>query len=119
MRTQNNEFYAPSNDLPFQMPVPPHWPVGAHAKTDDPDHAPARDVMDRHIDFLALPEAKEILVTPKGVRLVRLMAQGQRAEYMVLRIADFRDIQLASDVLQDMMDRAIALYDDLNSEMRS
>ncbi len=52
--------------------------------------------MDRHIDFLAVPEAKEMLVTPKGLRLVRLIEQGQRAEYMVLRIADFRDIQLGT-----------------------
>lgn len=118
VRAQNNEFYAPGNDLPFQLPIPPHWPVGAHAKTDDPDRAPQRHVLDRHIDFLALPEAKEMLVTPKGVRLVRLIEQGQRAEYMVLRIADFRGNPVAPDVLKDMMDRAIALGDDLKNEQR-
>lgn len=119
VRAQNNEFYAPGNDLPFQLPVPPHWPVGIHAKTDDSDRAPPRHVLDRHIDFFALPEAKEMLVTPKGVRLVRLIEQGQRAEYMVLRIADFRGGQLAPEALKDMMDRTIALCDDLKNESQA
>lgn len=116
VRAQNNEFYAPGNDLPFQLPVPPHWPVGIHAKTDDADRAPARHILDRHIDFFALPEAKEMLVTPKGVRLVRLIEQGQRAEYMVLRIADFRGGHLTPEALKDMMDRTIALCDDSKNE---
>jgi hypothetical protein len=101
------------------LPVPPHWPVGIHAKTDDSDRAPPRHVLDRHIDFFALPEAKEMLVTPKGVRLVRLIEQGQRAEYMVLRIADFRGGQLAPEALKDMMDRTIALCDDLKNESQA
>lgn len=119
VRAQNNEFYAPGNDLPFQLPVPAHWPDGTHAKTDDPARAPARELLDRHMDFFALPQAKEMLVTPKGVRLVRLIDQGERAEYLVLRIVDFRGSQVSADVLRDMMDRCIALSDDLQGRGRA
>ena len=113
VRVQNNEFYSPANDLPFQLPVPGHWPPGAVVKTEDADLAPPLDLLERHIDFFAAIEAKEMLVTPKGVRLVRLIDQGERAEYMVLRIADFRRINLEPAVLSDMMDRALALADDI------
>jgi hypothetical protein len=113
VRVQNNEFYSPANDLAFQLPVPGHWPPGAQAKTEDPDQAPPLDLLERHIDFFGTIEAKEMLVTAKGVRLVRMIDQGERAEYMVLRIADFRSVDLKADVLADMMDRCIALADDL------
>jgi hypothetical protein len=113
VRAQNNEFYAPGNDLPYQLPVPAHWPDGTHAKTDDPARAPSRELLERHMDFFALPQAKEMLVTPKGVRLVRLIDQGERAEYLVLRIVDFRSNLVSADDLRDMMDRCIALIDDL------
>ncbi len=113
VRVQNNEFYAPANDLPFQLPTPAHWPQGAQIKTEDPDQAPALETLERHISFFDAIEAKELLVTPKGVRLVRLIDQGERAEYLVLRIADFRRVDLEPALLSDMMDRAIALADDI------
>lgn len=113
VRVQNNEFYSPANDLAFQLPVPGHWPPGAQAKTEDPDHAPSLGLLERHIDFFDAIEAKEMLVTSKGVRLVRLIDQGERAEYMVLRIADFRAVALKAEILADMMDRCIALAEDL------
>ncbi|WP_374384903.1 hypothetical protein [Dongia sp.] len=113
VRVQNNEFYSPANDLPFQLPVPGHWPPGAVAKTEDAEKAPPLDLLERHIDFFAAIEAKEMLVTPKGVRLVRLIDQGTRADYMVLRIADFRRVNLEPALLSDMMDRTIALADDI------
>lgn len=113
VRAQNNEFYAPGNDLPYQLPVPRHWPDGTYAKTDDPARAPSLDLLERHMDFFALPQAKELLVTPKGVRLVRMIDQGERAEYLVLRIVDFRSNLMSTDILRDMMDRCIALIDDL------
>nr|WP_298681733.1 hypothetical protein [uncultured Dongia sp.] len=119
VRAQNNEFYAPGNDLPYQLPVPAHWPDGTHAKTDDPARAPSRELLERHMDFFALPQAKELLVTPKGVRLVSMIDQGERAEYLVLRIADFRGNQVSAEALRDMMDRCIGLSDDLQGRRKA
>jgi hypothetical protein len=113
VRVQNNEFYAPANDLPFQLAVPAHWPAGAYAKTEDPEAAPPLALLERHVDFFRSDAAKEMLMTPKGVRLVRVLDQGDRAEYLVLRVADFRGAALEPAMLADMMDRCIALADDL------
>ncbi|TDQ83311.1 hypothetical protein A8950_1597 [Dongia mobilis] len=117
VRAQNNEFYAPANDLPYHLPSASHWPPGLNVKTEDPARAPSRDLLDAHMDFFASPEAKEVLLTPKGVRLVRMLGQGKRADYMVLRIADFPDAALDATTLADIMDRCIALAADTAREL--
>lgn len=117
VRAQNTEFYAPANDLPFQLSVPADWPDGAYAKTDDPDAVPPIDLLRRHMAFFDLPQAKEILLTPRGVRLVRVLDQGTRPDYLVLRVADFSRALLLPDDLSDLMDRCIHLADDLTAAM--
>jgi hypothetical protein len=117
VRAQNNEFYAPANDLPYHLPIPSHWPPGLTVKTEDPARAPSQDLLDAHLDFFAAPEAKEMLLTPKGVRLVRMLSQGKRADYMVLRVADFPDAVIDAAALVDCMDRCIALAADAAREL--
>lgn len=113
VRSQNAEFYSPANDLPHALPSPPGWPPDALVRTDDPRHAPDLSVIDRHISVFARPMAKELLVTAKGVRLVHMLDQARRAEYLVLRQAEFEHASVDREVLRDMMDRAIALHEDL------
>lgn len=112
VRVQNNEFYAPANNLAFQLDVPSHWPPGMMVKTDDPGRAPSIAQIERHIAFFDLPEAKEMLLTSKGIRLVRMLDQGTRAEYLVMRAADFRATQTPADMMRNLMDRCILLADD-------
>jgi hypothetical protein len=112
VRVQNNEFYAPANDLPYQLPQPAHWPQGLYVKTDNPERAPPLELLDRHLDYFAAPKAKEMLLTPRGVRLVWMLDQGKRADYMVLRIADFSEAALPADDMRDLLDRCINLADD-------
>jgi hypothetical protein len=66
-----------------------------------------------HIDLFNDPWIKELLVTPRGVRVVRQAAQGSRAEYMVLRQAMFGAVKVPRDQLAAMLDAAVALADDL------
>lgn len=116
VRVQNNEFYAPANDLPYRLPQPPYWPDGVYAKTDEPTRAPSLELLDRHMDYFAAPKAKEMLLTPRGVRLVWMIDQGKRADYMVLRIADFAEVALPPEDLQELMDRCIRLAEDAASQ---
>lgn len=113
VRSQNVEFYSPSVDLPHRIEPLPGWPDGAVIRTDDPGRLPDRRIVDRHIGYFADPQAKEMLITPKGLRLVHMLDQARRAEYLVLRQAEFESPQVPQPLLKDLMDRLIALHRDL------
>jgi hypothetical protein len=115
VRSQNVEFYSPSADLPHRLEPRAGWPADAMVRTDNRGRLPDLSVLDRHIDIFNEPRTKELLVTPKGVRIVCMVDQARRAEYLVLRQAEFDNPQVTADLLRDLMDRAIALHQDLRS----
>lgn len=119
VRPQNTEFYSPSADLPVMLPAQAGWPEHAALRTDRPDAAPPVDLVGRHIDFFDDPYAKELLIAPGGVRLVYQANQARRSHYLVLRQAEFEDLSLDPERLRALMDRAIALHDDLQRSVHA
>jgi hypothetical protein len=109
MRAQNVEFYSPSNDLPHRVDVPAGWPAEAVIHTDDPARMPPPGVIAPHLDFFRQPQAKEMLVTPKGLRLVYQASQADKLHYQVLRQANFAAPELAPELLRQLLDRLVAL----------
>ena len=59
---------------------------------------------------------KELLVTPRGLRLVYQASQAERAEYLVLRQAKFAAIGLDVALVSNLLDRLIALAADLDHD---
>ena len=117
-RAHNVEFYSPSGDLDHVLKLPAGWPDHLTVKTDDPDTMPPDEILTRHIAVFDDPRMKELLVTPRGVRLVRQAAQGSRAEYLVLRQALFGAVRIPREQLTAMLDAAIALTEDLQAPAR-
>jgi len=116
VRSQNTEFYSPGNSLPHVLPPRPGWPADAVVRTDDPDRAPNLTAIERHMVVFARPQTKELLVTAKGVRIVHMLDQARRAEYLVLRQAEFEQGAVDKEILRDLMDRTIALHQDLSGK---
>jgi hypothetical protein len=109
MRAQNVEFYSPANDLPHRLELPPDWPIDATVQTDDPDRLLPATMLTPHLDIFRRPQAKELLITPKGLRLVYQASQADKLHYQVLRQANFELPVLSPDLLLELMDRLIAL----------
>lgn len=114
-RAHNVEFYAPSNNFDHVLPLPSGWPQHLTIKCDVPEGVPPQDVLGRHIGVFEDERVKEMLVTPKGIRLVRQAAQASRAEYLVLRQSLFGPVVVPRDMVKDLLDRALALADNLRS----
>jgi hypothetical protein len=115
VRSQNVEFYSPSAELPHRLEPRPGWPADAMVRTDNQGCLPDLAVLDRHVGMFQEPPVKELLITPKGVRIVRMLEQAKRAEYLVTRQAEFENAQVTAELLRDLMDRTIALHQDLRS----
>jgi len=116
VRPHNVEFYSPASRLEEALPVPQGWPPHAWLRTDDPEHMPPPERLTTHIGFFSDPKAKELLVTPNGVRLVYQLGQSARAHYMVLRHVRFDDLALSEERVRNLLDRAIAIHEDLSQE---
>jgi hypothetical protein len=112
-RAHNVEFFSPAGDFAHVLKLPAGWPDHLTVKCEDPDTAPPEGLLAPHIRIFDDPRMKELLVTSRGVRLVRQAAQGARAEYMVLRQALFGPVRVPRDQLASMLDAAIALAEDL------
>lgn len=119
-RPLNTEFYSPAIHLDHRLATPAGFPDTVHVRTDRPDVQPLAERLRPCGALFADPRMKELVVGPGGVRLVYQAAEGQRAQYMVLRQADFGE-KLALDpaVARALLDHAIAIHHDLSEVARS
>ena len=74
VRPQGAEFYSPIESLPQRLRIPPSWPQHAilctDQRTENSAHIPQPELITPHMAVFDDPKMKELLVTPKGVRLV-------------------------------------------------
>lgn len=95
--------------LPFTIERPSGFPEQSVLKTNDPQTLLPADVVARHLDVFLDHRAKELLVTPNGLRLVWLLAEADRARYAVFREANFGTTALAPELLGSLLDRLVAI----------
>jgi len=95
--------------LPFTVERPAGYPEHAVLRTDDSGHLLPAHVVAPHLDVFLDTHAKELLITPNGLRLVWLLAEASRARYGVFREADFGDTDLEAELLTGLLDRLVAI----------
>lgn len=83
-REQGTEFFSPAAELPVRLSLPDSWPRHISLRADREASLPP-PLADLGARFFQSPQAKEIVLSPRGVRLVGFVAEGRRAEYLVLR----------------------------------
>jgi hypothetical protein len=113
VRPRGVEFYSPSGELEHHLRVPAEWPQDALFCSDDPGAMPRAESMAPHISLFDDPQMKELLVTPRGIRLVRQIWQADRAHYLVLRQAKFVEKALDPEIAKSLLDAAIRIVDSL------
>jgi hypothetical protein len=72
------------------------------------------EIIAGHLDVFAEGRAKELLITPNGVRIVWLLAEADRVRYGVFRQADFGDAALHPALIERLLRSATALRDAIN-----
>jgi hypothetical protein len=113
MRPLNTEFYSPAGCLEYALATPESWPEHAVLRTDDPAGLPPLDLLAPHVVLFRDPKAKELVVAPRGLRLVYQVNEAERSYYLVLRQARFRVTKADPARIATLLDALIALHDDL------
>lgn len=113
LRPLGGEFWSPASELETRLRVPLGLPATLQLRGDHPAAADLLLALQAQAAFLKRPDAKEILVTPKGVRLVVLLAEGERAAYLLLRQARFAVDELDPALVRVLLDHAFALHQDV------
>jgi hypothetical protein len=113
MRPASVTSFSNFDHLPFTIETPEGFPEQMVIRSDVPDMALPLDLVARHIAPLSQPRGKELLITPKGLRLVLQMAEADRARYGVFRQADFGGAVVDPDVLREALDRLMDLQQDI------
>lgn len=110
LRPLNHEFWSPANDLPHDLPVPSDWPAHASLRTNQLAMAEVLGRLDPYRDAFGDERFKELLITPRGLRVVYLAGQGARLHYGVLRRAEFDDLPVPAETLAIPLQLACALH---------
>jgi hypothetical protein len=114
MRPAGTEGFSNFHRLPETIEPPAGWPPSAVLRSDNPAGLPPAALIGRHLSLFEDPRAKELLISPKGVRLVVQADEAQRTYYLVLRQALFAIDRLDRDLAAGLVARAFAIHDDLD-----
>lgn len=113
MRPSGPTTFSNFDDLPVTIERPADFPEYAVVRTDDPDHLLPGHVIAPHLNPFFGSRAKELLITPKGLRMVIQLGEGDRARYGVFRQAEFGETALDASLFRDILDRLMALRSDI------
>lgn len=105
-------------DLPVSLPCPAFLPEGVAARTDDARGVPPEQLLAVHAGLFADPKVKELLISPKGLRIVVLAEEADRGRYLIFRDAELALTPLAPERVAPLLDRLAALRDDLHNWAR-
>ncbi|MGX9981683.1 hypothetical protein [Methylobacterium fujisawaense] len=115
-RVAGAEFYAPGPELSARYPVPCGWP----GETLVRGSRGASDLLGRVdapiAEILAEPRVKEVLLTPRGVRIVSQLCQGERGAYLLMRENRFPVPHVGPELLQPLLAQATNLAQHLNDQ---
>jgi hypothetical protein len=115
MRPAGSSSFSNFDHLPITEPTPPDFPKDAVIRTDDAEHMPDLKIIARHLALFHSRYGKELLITPKGLRIVLLAGEADRARYGVFRQADFGDVIIDPLMVTDSLDLLIALRQDIET----
>lgn len=113
VRPSGLEPFSTFAQLPAETAPPPGFPAQCVVRTTAPAHLPPARVMTALAPLLKDPALKEIVLSPAGLRLVRLVEEAPRGGYLLFREADLGRSPVSAAMVQPMLDRLHELAQEL------
>jgi len=117
IRPVNTEFFSPSSRLARRLDIPSDWPQeAAMLRTDEEGTVPPLEALAGPLrELCADRRVKEVVVSPRGVRIVYLADEGERGSYLLLRQARFDSDPIDAALGQSLLESALGLAETLRS----
>ena len=112
-RPSGNEPFTHFATLPQSLPTPADLPKDVAIRSDDASRIPPPDLLARHADLFADPRVKELVLSPKGLRIVFLAEEADRSRYLIFREAEMGRAPLAPERLEPLLNRLATLREDV------
>jgi hypothetical protein len=103
--------------LPHTLALPAGFPEQATLRSDFEKVSDLVSLMARHLQLFYRGRGKEFLISPKGLRIVVQLAEGDRARYGVFREANFEGASIDVDLAKELMDTLIDLRNDIHNHV--
>lgn len=113
MRPRGVELFSNHASLPVQIEADRGFPHDCAIRTDAPLALPPRDLLLRHTGILQNGKAKELVISPKGLRIVWLAEEADRGRYLIFRDSEMGLTPFPAAELRPLLDYLINLRQDL------
>ncbi|MBZ9722617.1 hypothetical protein LB516_12390 [Mesorhizobium sp. CO1-1-7] len=118
MRPGSPTTFSNFDHLQHTLPKAPGFPAEAVLRTDRRGTRFPQSIIAGHMEPFSEGRAKELLITPNGVRIVWLLAEAERARYGVFRQAAFGDTRIDSALIERLLVSLSDLRDAINRSER-
>lgn len=99
--------------LAEQIAPPPGFPEDCALRSDDPQGLPPHGLLAPHLGLFDNPRVKELVLSPKGLRITFLAEEANRGRYLIFRDAELGSVPLRPESLLPHLDALLALQDDI------
>ncbi len=113
MRPRGIEPFSKFASLPVQVAPHPELPHDCAVRTDAPQALPSPDLIVRHIRIFDDPRAKELVISPKGLRIVWLLEEAHRGKYLLFRDGEMGRLPVRDSDVRPLLDYLMALQADI------
>lgn len=113
-RPAGNEPFSHFANLSQSLPCPSSLPEGTGLRSDDATGVPPLELIAPHLAVFADPKVKELVISPKGLRLVILADEAERGRFLIFRDAEVGTAPLSAERLTPLISTLLALRHTLN-----
>ncbi|WP_347312521.1 hypothetical protein [Defluviimonas sp. SAOS-178_SWC] len=113
VRSTGIEPFSNFQTLPDQIAPPPGFPEDCRLRTDDPTELPPQSVLIPHAAIFDDPRVKELVLSPKGLRITFLAEEANRGRYLIFRDAELGAVPLPRRDLVAHLDALVSLKADI------
>lgn len=116
-RPTGGEVFSAFHRLPVAIATPPDLPADAGLRTDDPTGLPPGQILAGQLTVLSDDRAKELVISPRGLRLVWLAEEADRSRYLLFRDAEMGQAPLDPGVVAPLLDWLATIAETLDIAM--